>query len=314
MNSFEYATPATVEEAVKLLGARWGETEVLAGGADLVTSLKQGITTPKRVVSLKAVEDLKGIKVAKGKLTIGAMTIMGELAANADVQKHFPALSTAAQNIASPQILSTGTVGGDICQRPRCWYFRNGHGVLGQANGQSLVANGDNRYHAIFGNAGAAKFVSASSLGPALIALGATITTSARTIAANKFFATPKEDTERETVLMPNEIVTTITVPMKGLNNATYEIRHRKGLDWPYATASVAFENGGDVRVVLGHVAPVPWIATRTIAAPAKVNEQFAIKVGDAAAQGATPLSGNVYKVQMVKTAVKRAVLAAAGN
>ncbi len=295
MKSFEYATPRTVDEAVEQLAEQWGETEVLAGGTDLVTCLKQGLTAPKRVVSLKAVKDLKGISSTKGALTIGAMTTMGELAGNAGVQKHFPSLATAVKNIASPQLLSTGTVGGDLCQRPRCWYYRNGYGLLAQQDGKSLVTAGDNRYHAIFGNAGKAKFVSASSLGPPLIALGATIKTSSREIAADKFFQTPKSENERETVLNPNEIITAISVPLRGAENATYEIRHRQGLDWPYVTASVAKTNGG-TKVVLGHVAPTPWIVA-----------------GNDAAQGAKPLSGNGYKVKMVKTAVKRA-LAAASN
>ena len=295
MKSFEYATPRTVDEAVEQLADKWGETEVLAGGTDLVTCLKQGLTAPTRVVSLKAVKGLKGISSAKGTLTIGAMTTMGELADNADVQKHFPALATAAKNIASPQLLSTGTVGGDLCQRPRCWYYRNGYGLLAQKDGKSLVTGGDNRYHAIFGNSGKAKFVSASSLGPALIALGATIKTSAREIAADKFFQTPKTENERETVLKPNEIITAISVPVNGAKNATYEIRHRQGLDWPYVTASVAKTNGG-TKIVLGHVAPTPVVVT-----------------GNDPAAGAKPLSGNAYKVKMVKTAVKRA-LAAASN
>ena len=295
MKSFEYATPRTVDEAVEQLDDKWGETEVLAGGTDLVTCLKQGLTAPTRVVSLKAVKGLKGISSAKGALTIGAMTTMGELADHADVQKHFPALATAAKNIASPQLLSTGTVGGDLCQRPRCWYYRNGYGLLAQKDGKSLVTGGDNRYHAIFGNSGKAKFVSASSLGPALIALGATIKTSAREIAADKFFQTPKTENERETVLKPNEIITAIIVPVNGAKNATYEIRHRQGLDWPYVTASVAKTNGG-TKIVLGHVAPTPVVVT-----------------GNDPAAGAKPLSGNAYKVKMVKTAVKRA-LAAASN
>ena len=295
MKSFEYATPRTVDEAVEQLAEQWGETEVLAGGTDLVTCLKQGLTAPKRVVSLKAVKDLKGISSTKGALTIGAMTTMGELAGNAGVQKHFPSLATAVKNIASPQLLSTGTVGGDLCQRPRCWYYRNGYGLLAQQDGKSLVTAGDNRYHAIFGNAGKAKFVSASSLGPPLIALGATIKTSSREIAADKFFQTPKSENERETVLKPNEIITAISVPLSGAENATYEIRHRQGLDWPYVTASVAKTNGG-TKVVRGHAAPTPWIVA-----------------ANDAAQGAKPLSGNGYKVKMVKTAVKRA-LAAASN
>jgi xanthine dehydrogenase YagS FAD-binding subunit len=319
MKAFEYATPATVAEAVSLLSEKWGETEVLAGGTDLVTSLKQGITAPKRVVSLKGV-GLKGISAGGDKLVIGAMTTMGDLAANKTVRDHFPALAVAAAGVASPQLLAVGTVGGDLCQRPRCWYFRNGFGLLAQRNGKSLVAEGDNRNHAIFGNEGAAKFVSASSLGPALVALGATMQTNSREIPARDFFSTPTAETgQRELALKPNEILTEIRVPMVGLRNATYEVRHRWGLDWPYVTASVAFKREGDNAsncvIVLGHVAPTPWVAKAAGSAldGKSVSAQSASACGEAAATGAHPLSRNGYKVQMVKTAVKRAVLAAAG-
>jgi xanthine dehydrogenase YagS FAD-binding subunit len=324
MKPFEYATPSTLDEATSLLGSAWGETEVLAGGTDLVTALKQEITSPKRVVSLKNISGLKGIKVSADSVSIGAMTTLADLAANAAVKEHFPALVTAVKDIGSQQIVSVGTVGGDLCQRPRCWYFRNGYGLLGKQGDTSLVTEGDNRYHAIFGNGGPAYFVSASSLGPGLIALGASVKVAGpkgkmRTVPAGEFFRTPKTENERETVLQPNEIVTEIQVPIKGLKNATYEVRHRFGLDWPYATATVAFQNksgtASDVRVVLGHVAPVPWAspgAAKSLEG-AKVDAALAAKCGQAATQGAKPLSGNGYKVQLVKTAVKRAVLAAAG-
>jgi xanthine dehydrogenase YagS FAD-binding subunit len=323
MKSFEYAAPKSLKDAVALLSNTWGSTEILAGGTDLITSLKQRVTQPTRVVSLRNIKELKGIKAKRGGLAIGATTTLAELVDNKDARKNFPSLVTAAEGVGSPQTLSVGTVGGDLCQRPRCWYFRNGHGVLGRQGDTSLVREGDNRYHAIFGNDGPALFVSPSSLGPALIALGAEITVTGpgakeRTILAAEFFRAPKSENERETALKPNEIVTEIFVPNKGLKNATYEVRHRHGFDWPYVTASVAFAlKGGavsDARVVLGHVAPTPWNSAGAGSAlnNASVSETVAVRCGEAAAQGAKPLSGNAYKVQMVKAAVKRAVLAAA--
>ncbi|MBM3835300.1 MAG: molybdopterin dehydrogenase [Verrucomicrobia bacterium] len=324
MKAFEYATPSTLDEATAQLASSWGETEVLAGGTDLVTALKQEITSPKRVVSLKNISALKGIKASANSVNVGAMTTLAELAADKAIKEHFPSLVTAVHNIGSQQIISVGTVGGDLCQRPRCWYFRNGYGILAKQGDASLVPDGDNRYHAIFGNDGPAKFVSASSLGPALIALGASIKVAGpkrktRTVPAGEFFRAPKADNERETVLLPNEIVTDIQIPIRGLKNATYEVRHRFGLDWPYVAAAVAFQNKGgtvsDVRVVLGHVAPAPWASSGAAKAldGAKVDDVSAAKAGQAATQGAKPLSGNGYKVQMVRTAVKRAILAAAG-
>jgi len=323
MKSFEYAAPRNLKEATELLAAKWGETEILAGGTDLITCLKQGLTAPNRVVSLRNIAELKGIKSEGGELRIGATTTLAELIANKTVAENFPALVTAAKGIGATQMLAVGTVGGDLCQRPRCWFYRNGLGLLAQEGGASLVTDGDNRYHAIFGNDGAAKFVSASSLGPALIALGASLVVTGpdgktRKVPAADFFQTPKSENDRETVLKPNEILSEISIPLKGLKNATYEVRHRHGLDWPYVSATVAFQlKGGaasDAMVVLGHVAPVPWAAASAARAlSGKVDATLAAKCGDAAASGAKPLSGNGYKVQLVKAAVKRAVLAAAG-
>jgi xanthine dehydrogenase YagS FAD-binding subunit len=323
MKSFEYAAPKTLKEAAALLSDTWGKTEILAGGTDLVTSLKQHITTPARVVSLKNISGLKGIKSERGGVRIGAMATLGEVAQNASIIQHFPALIDAATGIGSPQLLSTGTIGGDLCQRPRCWYFRNGYGLFGQDGDTSLVREGDNRYHAIFGNDGPALFVSASSLGPVLIALGATFTVAGsdaktRKIEAVNFFQTPKTENQRETALRPNEILTEIHIPTKGLKNAIYEVRHRHGLDWPYVTAAVAFQPKGgavsDARLVLGHVAPVPWPVPNAanVLNGAKIDPDAAARCGETAARGAKPLRGNAYKVQLVKAAVKRAVLAVA--
>jgi xanthine dehydrogenase YagS FAD-binding subunit len=327
MNAFEYAAPKSLKEAASLLGKSWGETEILAGGTDLVTSLKQGITTPKRVVSLRNIKDLKGIDDGRRGLQIGSMTTLGEILEDKTVQEIFPAMITAINGIGSAQMISAGTIGGDLCQRPRCWYFRNGFGLLGRQGDTSLVRDGDNRYHAVFGTDGPALFVSASSLGPVLVALGATISvvgpgSSKRDVPAAEFFQAPRSAEERETALRPNEILTAITIPSrnpKQLANATYEVRHRHGLDWPYVTASVAYQrlaNGAGLKtqVVLGHVAPVPWVATAASKAleGGKIDEAMAKRCGELAVEGAKPLSGNAYKLQMVKTAVKRAVLAAA--
>ena len=323
MNSFEYVAPSDLTEATSLLATRWGASEVLAGGTDLITSLKQGITKPKRVVSLRNIPELKRIQVKKNNVFVGATVTLKELAANPTVQAEFPSLITAIEGIGSSQILNAGTTAGDLCQRPRCWYFRNGYGLLGEENGESLIRNGDNRYHAIFGNSGRAMFVNASSLAPALIALQAKVTIASgngqeREIRAAELFRAPTSEADREVAILPNEIVTEIKIPREDMINATYEIRHRHGLDWPYATASVAMKVSSgiarDASVVLGHVAPTSWsaVAASNLLNGARITEALADEVGAAAARGASPLSNNAYKVQMVKTAVKRAILAAA--
>jgi len=324
MQPFEYANPTTVQEAVGQLGSTWGEADVLAGGTDLISLMKEYLVTPKRVVNIKNIKELGGIKDSKSELRIGAAVTLDELLENALVQKSFPALTEAARGVSSPQIRNMGTVGGDLCQRPRCWYFRGGHGLLAKdKSGKSLVTNGENKYHAILGNSGPAYFVSASSLGPALIALGAKVklvsSKGPREVPLEKFFVTPMNDSSREIALMPNELLTEIVVPHTGAKNATYEVRQKEALDWPLATASVSLTMKGSsissARVVLGAVAPTPWAASQAdqMLAGKSLTPAVAEEAAKAALANATPLSQNAYKVQLARVAVKRALMQAAG-
>ena len=324
MRAFEYASPATKEQAVALLGPSAGESAVLAGGTDLLALMKDDVIAPKRVVDINGIEELRGIRIEPGKgLRLGALATFEELLDHAEFRKGYPALWTAVEGVTSAQVRNLGTVGGDLCQRPRCWYYRSGFGLLAQEGGRSMVVDGDNRYHAIFGG-GPAYFVSPSSLGPALVALGATVRVfgpkGARTVPAEAFFRTPKQAAEREHQIARDEIVTEVQVPAPAGPSATYEVREKEALDWPLATASVAFKmNGATVqsaRVVLGHVAPVPWLSAEAGAALAgkALTEAAAQAASDAAVKSAKPLSGNGYKVQLARVAVKRAVLAAAGG
>ena len=323
MQPFEYANPSTVQEAVGMLGARWGEADVLAGGTDLISLMKEYLATPKLVVNIKNIKELGGIQDSKGNLRIGSTVTLDELLENADVRKYFPSLTAAARGVASPQIRNMGTVGGDLCQRPRCWYYRGGHGLLAQdKDGNSLVPNGENKYHAILGNSGPAYFVSASSLGPALVALGAKVklvsAKGTRELAADKFFVTPKNDTSREIAMMPNELLTEINIPT-GAKNATYEVRQKEALDWPLASAAVALRMKGSsvasARIVLGAVAPTPWAASQAdqVLAGKSMTPALAEEAAKVALANATPLSQNAYKIQLARVAVKRALLQAAG-
>jgi xanthine dehydrogenase YagS FAD-binding subunit len=325
MQKFEYASPTTKEQAVALLDKNWGETEVLAGGTDLISLMKDFIVTPKRVVNLKTIKGLDSVKTPRdGSARIGALATIDNLMEA--LAKNFPAVIEAANGISSPQIRNMGTVGGDLCQRPRCWYYRAGFGLLAKGeNGEPLVPNGDNRYHAILGNEGPAYFVNPSSLAPAFIALGAKITIfgpgGEREVEAAKFFVTPKSATDREYDLKPNEIVTGISIPSAlGVRNATYEVRQKESLDWPLAAASVAFslDEGKKVktaRIVLGHVAPTPWVSNEAaqFLAGKTISEGVAAEAAQIAVANAKPLSRNAYKVQLARVAVKRAILQAAG-
>ena len=323
MQAFEYASPATVQEAVALLGSKWGEADVLAGGTDLISLMKDYVHTPKRVVNIKGLKELEGISKSPAGLRIGALATIEDLVASADVRTEYPSLHQAARGIPSPQIRNMGTAGGDLCQRPHCWYFRQGFGLFAMKDGKSLVPDGENQYHAIFGG-GPAYFVSASRLGPALIALGAKVrlvsAKGAREVAAEKFFVVPQNERAREIALLPNEILTEIVVPpARGVRNATYEVTEKQGMDWPLATASVALRMKGSsvasAKVVLGHVAPVPWVSKEAAAALAgkSLNAESAEEAGKAAVSVAQPLSQNAYKLQIAKVAVKRALLQAAG-
>jgi xanthine dehydrogenase YagS FAD-binding subunit len=147
MNSFEYANPATLQEALGLLGAKWGQSDVLAGGTDLLSLMKDHLHEPKRLVNIKNIKELEGVSKTADGLRIGALVTLDELAKNADVKASFKSLADAAAGVPSPQIRHMGTVGGDLCQRPRCFYYRQGLGLLAMKDGKSLVADGDNRYH-----------------------------------------------------------------------------------------------------------------------------------------------------------------------
>ncbi|HSB74335.1 MAG TPA: FAD binding domain-containing protein [Terriglobales bacterium] len=321
MRAFEYTSPTTRQQAVELLS---GEAALLAGGTDLLSLMKDDVVAPKRVVNIKQIRELHGVRYGARGMQIGALTTLGELADHALVRQHYPAFGEALVEAASQQIRHMATIGGNICQRPRCWYFRSGFGLTPKTpDGKSLVEEGDNRYHAILGNDGPALFVSPSSIVPAMIAYGARLRIAgakgAREVALDRFFVTPKAENEREHDLQPNEIVTDIFLPPPaGARYAHYEVRQKEAFDWPLALAAVALQMEGDTvraaKVVMGYVAPVPWVSAEAAQALAgkPVNEQTAQAAGEAAVSGAKALSRNGYKIQLARVAVKRAILQAA--
>jgi len=326
MRPFEYVSPNSTSQAISLLGATWGNTEVLAGGTDLLALMKDDVLTPKRLVNIKDIAGLKGISSSPQGLRIGALTTLEALADSEHVKKNYPALSEALLEAASPQIRNMATIGGNLCQRPRCWYFRNGMGLLPKdESGKELVTGGENRYHAIVGNQGPAKFVSPSTVVPTLIAYGAKIRLEGpkgkRELPLEKFFVIPKTENEREHDLRPNEIVTELIVPpATDLKAAHYEIRQKEAFDWPLALAAVTMKlQGSNVqssKIVLGYVAPVPWPSAEAQQAIAgkPVNKETALKAAEAALAKASPLSQNAYKVKLAKVAVARAILKAVGG
>lgn len=323
MRPFEYLSPTTRAEAVSLLAGNWGQTEVLAGGTDLLALMKEDVVAPKRLVNIKDIKDLRGITYGTEGLRIGAATKLGDLADDENVRKNYPALADALLEAASPQIRNMATLGGNLCQRPRCWFFRAGLGLLPKdETGKELVTEGDNRYHAIVGNDGPAKFVSPSTLVPVLVAYAAKIRLEGpkgkREFPLEKFYVIPKTESEREHDLRPNEIITEIIVsPAAGVRAGHYEVRQKAAFDWPLAVAAVALKTNGSTvqssRIVIGYVAPVPWrsVEAEQVLMGQSVNDATAQRAAEAALRDAKPLSRNAYKVQLARVAVKRALLKA---
>ncbi len=327
MNSFEYASPRTEDEAVALLREHDGNTAVLAGGTDLFNLLRAGCIAPRRVVDVKNINSMQGVSAISGGILVGALTTLDEILVH-PLLKAYESLVQVADAVHAIQIQAMGTLGGDLCLHPNCWYYRNGYGLLAQQNGESLPEEGRNEFHAVFGNGGPAKFVSASRFAPALIAWGAQTRIvgpepgQVSTMPLEYFFVTPKTARDGVTVLQPGQLLTHVLLPEVGeeVTSASYEVLQLEGLDWPLASAGVCLESSGGIvreaRVVLGHVAPTPWVshdAAEAIVGKA-IDERSAQAAGDAAVSRATPLSENDYKVQIARAAVKRAILRAAGQ
>jgi xanthine dehydrogenase YagS FAD-binding subunit len=329
MKNFTYYRPTTVDQAVALLEARWGNTELLAGGTDLHDLQKEYVAQPGRVVSLTNVKGFAGIEVDNQDpprwVKIGAGTKLADIAAHAGVRQRCAALAQAASEIGGPQIRNMGTLGGSLCQRNRCWYFRDEHvRCLLKGGDRCFALDGENRYHAVFTQGHRCVIVNPSTLAPVLIALGASAEVVApggrRTVEVARMYQAPTNATQREHTLAPNEVLVSVTVPVRGLASASYEVRHKQSYDWPLVQAAVALQvNNGKTsgaKVVLGHVAPTPYVAEAAGRALENraVSEATAAAAGRAAAEGAKPLSQNGYKIKLIEVAVKRAVLIAAGQ
>ena len=324
MKAFEYAAPTTVEDAVRLLGGP--NAVALSGGIDLLGRMKDYVTSPDRVVYLKDIKDLAGISgdARTGGLTIGSGTRLADLVAHAGIRQSYPALWQATVEVGSVQIRNMSTVGGNLLQRPRCWYYRAGFGLLAMKDGQSLVRAGDNRYHSIFLTNGDALFVSPSSLAVALSALDAQATISGpkgeRTVKVEELYQVPRREADNELTVQPGEVLSKVILPAAKGKSASYEARQKQAQDWPLVLASVNLAMDNDTvsaaKVVLYGVAPIPWrsqAAERAITGK-QVTVETAAAAGEAAVEGAAPLSMNAYKVPLTRTVVKRALLAAAGN
>jgi xanthine dehydrogenase YagS FAD-binding subunit len=332
MKAFEWTNPATVNEAVKMLTvASSGDIDEaprpIAGGQDLLTTMKDYTSRPTRLVNLKNIRGMDRITLNARGLTIGALVTLTELEEHAGVKKSYPGLAEAAHSIATPQIRNLGTVGGNLCQRPRCWYFRLEEVIcLKKGGSECYAAKGENKYNAIIGG-GPSYIVHPSDLAPMLLALGATVTVTGsagkRVIPLDKFFTLPSEGSiRRENVLKNEDIITEIHVPASPLSaRSTYlKFKERESLDFALASAAVALRLAGnrtvrDARIVLGGVAPIPWRvpAAEQFLVGKNLDSSVLAEAGKIALAEAKPLEKNAYKVPLTQTLVRRALAKAGG-
>jgi len=325
VKGFAYVNPSSEKEAVGALGTDRTKVLPLAGGQDLLARLKDYIDQPDRIVNIKNALDATVAATPDGGLKIGAAVKITDLAENAQVAKMYPALVEAAGEVGTPQIRNQGTLGGNINQRPRCWYYRNEEFICYKKGGNTCFApTGENQFHAIFGN-GPTHIVHPSSLAVPVVAYGAKFRlvgpNGERIVDAADYFTMPTmQNVRMENVLAPDELLTHVILPPPGnVKHGHYEVRFKASHDWPIAFATVILAmNGnrvGSARVVMGAVAPVPWRAQAAEQALAgkTIDERTAAQAAEAALIGARPMSQNGYKVQVAKTAVKRAILRAAG-
>ena len=340
MHPFAFATAKTIAEAATAASATvagamtappesmgHGEMSVIkAGGIDLLDLLKEGLLAPSKVVNLREVPGLDVVaEEADGGLPIGPMVTLASLAAHPIMRERYPALAGALADLASPQIRNVATLGGNLLQRPRCWYLRShAYRCLRKGGGHCFAITGENQYHAIFNNMPCA-IVHPSTAATALVALGTTVelTNAAgamRRMLLEDFFVPVERDLQRENDLGPQEILTAIRLPSlpSSVRMAHIKQGEKDSFDWPLADVAVVLDLDSDgtckrAAVILGAAAPVPHRAKKAEAALTgkRIDESTAAQAARAALDGATPLSKNAYKLPLFEALVRRAVLKA---
>ncbi len=319
---FAYLRASSTKEAIQHLGEEG--THVFAGGTDLQGCLRDRVFPATKIVSISGLDELSGIRrSADGGLRIGALTTIAELATNDVVRERYPGLAMAAASVASPQLRNQGTVGGNLCQRPRCWYFRGEFHCMKKGGDTCYAESGENRYHAIMGGT-PCYIVHPSDTAPMLMALDASLRIQGpggtRNVMLSDFFVLPEDDVSRENVLGAGEIVTEISVPAAatGTKSVYRKIREREAWDFALASAAVVVRMSGgriaSARVVLGGVAPTPWRVpdVEAMLEGQAIDASLAREAGRVATRDAEPLDQNAYKVQLVEGVVEEALLALA--
>jgi xanthine dehydrogenase YagS FAD-binding subunit len=323
MRAFTNSNPKSVREAVGLLSQTHQQgrsASIVGGGSDLLGMVKEHLVEPDVLVNLKAIRGLDQIETQRGHLKIGGLATLDAISRDARIRKEYAVLAEAAQNVGTPQIRNAGTLAGNVCQRPWCWYFRNGFPCLKNGGKICFSASGENQLHAIFGG-GPSYIVHPSDTAPALVALDAEFhiagPSGERTVPASEFFQLPRVDASRENVLSKDEVLTAVRLPAArpGSRSTYHKILDREAWTHAVVSAAIVLEMDHQVcrsaRIVLGGVAPIPWRLEKVEAmlAGQRITPELAAQAGDAAIEGAHPLAKNKYKLPLTKGVVKRTLL-----
>jgi xanthine dehydrogenase YagS FAD-binding subunit len=324
---FTFVEPTSLDEVIRVLAAGQNQARLIAGGSDLLGELKDEIASYERLVSLAGVEELRQIREDGGGLRLGALVTVTQLEYDPRLQGPYRILAEAARSVATPEIRNQGTLGGNLCQRPRCLYYRQALTPCLKKGGEDCPAV-DSPYQAylsIMGGHGCYS-VHASDLAPPLMALGAEVSVAGpsgvRTLPLEQFFVGSEQDVRRENVLAPDEVLTAVTLPAgrPGWQGTYLKARERTAGDFPVMSVAIgyALEEGRirQARLVLGGVAPVPW---RSAAAEAVLEDQspspeLAARAAATALANAKPLSHNAFKVEIGRASVERAIMAVASS
>ena len=318
MSLFSYTKPRALGEALKLLK---NGTAAIAGGTDLIGLIRNGLASPNALVDLTGIEGLRGWSREKGKgLRIGALTPLSELETSPQLRKLAPIIVESLRDAATPQLRNMGTVGGNLLQRNRCWYFRDEAVPCWLKGGtRCFAAEGENRYHAIIG-AAECVMVAPSDLAPALIALDAEIelvsSLGRRTVKLANFYITPSGRQRKEHAIRKGELITSVRVPESALERRGTFLKSMDRKAWSFALVSVAASakiTGGkahDVRVVVGGVAPSPWVvpAAQKQLEGSALDDNSCLAAADVILAGAEPLRDNGYKVTLARELIRRAL------
>lgn len=316
-----YHRPASTPEALELLA---GEAAYpVGGGTDLLVTMREGLVRPERLIDLRGLPDIDRIQLRDDRsLSIGAGARIDTLGSHAGIREAFPALAESCESVGSPALRNMGTIGGSLCQRPRCWYFRSGIPCLKSGGGGCPARDGENRHHVIFGG-GPCFATHPSDPAVALMALEAVVHVEGpagpRAIPIAEFFILPEVDPRRETVLQHGEYVASIDVPAASSTTRQRYIKVLQRGAWDFALASVAVvrRDDGAVRIVLGGVAPCPWRVSESVeedVASGPLAEDDLDALAQRALYDARPLSQNAYKVDLARVLLREAMAFASAD